>query len=99
MEEVLENVCRKRRIEDPKEWCLVYNMEILVPLDRTVASLQGKTELYLVKRENLSQYQIRRQITRSTDPNGECSYIYIVEIPDLMLTLFSFHILQNLRST
>lgn len=71
MEEVLENVCRKRKIDDPKKWCLVYEMQILVPLDRTVASLQGKTELYLVKRDNLSQYEIRRQQqTRSTDPNG-----------------------------
>lgn len=70
MEEVLENVCRRRKIEDPKQWCLVYEMKILVPLDRTVASLQGKTELFLVKRENLSQYEIRRQQTRSTDPNG-----------------------------
>ena len=70
MEEVLENVCRRRKIDDPKKWCLVYDMQILVPLDRTVASLQGKTELYLVKRENLSQYEIRRQQTRSTDPNG-----------------------------
>lgn len=70
MEEVLENVCRRWRIEDPKQWCLVYDMKILVPLDRTVASLQGKTELYLVKTENLSQYDIEKQHTRSTDPNG-----------------------------
>jgi hypothetical protein len=74
MEEVLENVCRRCRIDDPKEWCLVYEMKILVPLDRTVASLQGKTELFLVKREDLAQYDIRRQQTRSTNPNGGCSF-------------------------
>jgi len=71
MEEVLENVCRRRKIEDPKQWCLVYAMDILVPLDRTVRSLQGKTELYLVRRDSLMQYSIKRQNTRSTDPNGE----------------------------
>jgi target of rapamycin complex 2 subunit MAPKAP1/AVO1 len=76
MEEVLENVCRKRKIEDPKQWCLVYEMKILVPLDRTVASLQGKTELFLVKRENLSQYEIRRQQTRSTDPSGMAFFFF-----------------------
>ncbi|KIJ30522.1 hypothetical protein M422DRAFT_783966 [Sphaerobolus stellatus SS14] len=81
MEEVLENACRRRRIDDPKEWCLVYDMEILVPLDRTVASLQGKTELFLVKRENLSQYQIRRQVTRSTDPNASI-FSRISEVPE-----------------
>lgn len=70
MEEVLENVCRRYRIEDPKQWCLVYDMKILIPLDRTVASLQGKTELYLVKTENLAQYDIEKQQTRSTDPNA-----------------------------
>ncbi|GJJ10541.1 hypothetical protein Clacol_004768 [Clathrus columnatus] len=70
LEEVLENVCRRWRIEDPKQWCLVYDMKILAPLDRTVASLQGKTELYLVKVENLSQYDIEKQQTRSTDPNA-----------------------------
>lgn len=71
MEEVLENVCRRWGIKDPKQWCLVYDMKILVPLDRTVASLQGKTELYLVKVENLSQYDIEKQQSRSTDPNGQ----------------------------
>ncbi|KAF8508261.1 stress-activated map kinase interacting protein 1-domain-containing protein [Hysterangium stoloniferum] len=70
MEEVLENVCRKRRIDDPKQWCLVYDLKILIPLDRTVASLQGKNEIFLLKREQLSRYDIRRQHTRSTDPNA-----------------------------
>jgi len=70
MEEVLENVCRKRKIDDPKQWCLVYDLKIFIPLDRTVASLQGKNEIFLLKREHLSRYDIRRQHTRSTDPNA-----------------------------
>ncbi|KAF8531338.1 stress-activated map kinase interacting protein 1-domain-containing protein [Gautieria morchelliformis] len=81
MEEVLENVCRRRKIDDPKQWCLVYNMEILVPLDRTVRSLQGKTELFLVKQEDLAQYEIRRQQTRSTNPNASI-FSRMSEVPE-----------------
>ncbi|KAF8582554.1 SIN1-domain-containing protein [Ramaria rubella] len=81
MEEVLEKVCGKRKIDNPKEWCLVYEMKIFVPLDKTVASLQGKTELYLVKQENLEKYKIRRPQTRSTDPNASI-FTRISEVPE-----------------
>jgi hypothetical protein len=70
MEEALESVCRRRRIAEPKQWCLVYEMKLLVPPDRTIASLQGHRELYLVNREELPLYPEIREIPRSTDPNG-----------------------------
>ena len=56
MQEVLESVCKKRKMVDWREYALVLrlpNVNILVPLDRTVAALQGKQGLYLVKRTML----------------------------------------------
>lgn len=74
MQEVLESVCRKWKIEDTKEWALVTNdFKILVPLDRTVASLEGSSDLVLVRRTSLRNYELDdadRRYGRSTDPNG-----------------------------
>lgn len=76
MQEALELVCRKRRQMDPKDYALLLgDQSLLIPLDRTVASLQGKRELLLVKRSMLPQYgeDIVRGIGKTTDPNGQCS--------------------------
>jgi target of rapamycin complex 2 subunit MAPKAP1 len=71
MQEALETVCRKRRLQ-PKEYALLLSdMSILIPLDRTVASLQGESDLRLVKRSMLPHMNVDvRPIGRSTDPNG-----------------------------
>src|ERR1700691_2845682 len=74
MQEALDLVCRKRKL-DPRDYALVLNdngSRHLIPLDRTVASLQGKRELSLVKRNMLSQMGIEaeRKAIRSTDPNS-----------------------------
>ena len=56
LQEVLELVCRKRNQMDSKDYILLLGDQSLpVPLDRTVASLQGKRELLLVKRSMLPQ--------------------------------------------
>ena len=53
MQEVLEAVCRKRKL-DPDGYALaVKDTGILVLLDRTVASLEGNSDLVLVKRSTL----------------------------------------------
>jgi hypothetical protein len=75
MQEALDLVCRKRKL-DPRDYALVLiedRNSILIPLDRTVASLQGKRELLLVKRDMLHQMGIEAERTafRTTDPNGE----------------------------
>jgi hypothetical protein len=74
MSGVLELVCRKRR-QDPKDYALLLaDGSIFIPLDRTVASLQGKRELLLAKRSTLSQMgsDIVKGIGRTTeDPNGK----------------------------
>ena len=76
MQEALEMVCRKRKLADPKEYALLLaDRSILIPLDRTVASLQGKRELLLVKRSILPSLggNIVRGVGRTTDPNGVLS--------------------------
>ena len=56
LQEVLELVCRKRNQMDSKDYILLLGDQSLpVPLDRNVASLQGKRELLLVKRSMLPQ--------------------------------------------
>ncbi|KAF8882155.1 stress-activated map kinase interacting protein 1-domain-containing protein [Gymnopilus junonius] len=73
MQEALELVCRKRKLQNPNDYALLLaDKSILIPLDRTVASLQGKTELLLVKRSMLPQmdHTILKGIGRTTDPNA-----------------------------
>ena len=78
MQEALEMVCRKRRLQ-PKEYALLLSdKSILIPLDRTVASLQGESDLRLVKRSMLPHMNVDvRPIGRSTDPNGASSPLFL----------------------
>jgi hypothetical protein len=75
MADVLEIVCRKRRFPtNPKEWVLLLDdMSILIPLDRTVASLQGNWNLVMIKRSLADQLDAGKgkRLGRSTDPNGK----------------------------
>lgn len=73
MQEALEMVCRRRKLANPKDYALLLaDRSILIPLDRTVASLQGKRELLLVKRSVLPMLggNIVKGVGRTTDPNG-----------------------------
>ena len=77
MQDVLELICRKRKMANPKDWALLSDdCKVLVMLDRTVASLEGNSELVLVKRSTLPQYGYAvdgdRKIGKTTDPNGMC---------------------------
>jgi hypothetical protein len=74
MQEALEMVCRKRKLANPKDYALLLRLPdatIMIPLDRTVASLQGNRELLLVKRTMLNTLglNISKEI-KTTDPNG-----------------------------
>ena len=74
MQEVLELVCRKRRLPNPRDYALLLgDKSLLIPLDRTVASLQGKSELVLVKRSVLPALgiDVTRGTQKTTDPNGK----------------------------
>lgn len=77
MQEALELVCRKRKLMNPKDYALLLeDMSILIPLDRTVASLQGKRELILIKTSMLPQLgiDVAKGTVRTTDPNGGHSF-------------------------
>jgi hypothetical protein len=80
MQEVLELVCRKRKLPNPRDYALLLgdmDMSILIPLDRTVASLQGKRELVLAKRSMLPQLGIDvvKGVPKTTDPNGKKTFL------------------------
>ena len=67
---MLEHICRRRKILDWKTYALVSQAEkIIVPLDRTVASLGGATELMLLEANAIPQGL--KPLGRSTDPNGK----------------------------
>ena len=74
MAEVLDLVCQKRKLSDPKDYALVVDlgdMKMNIPLDRTVKSLQGKRELILMKKNMLREYGVEvRDRKGTTDPNG-----------------------------
>ncbi|KAG6849750.1 hypothetical protein H0H93_005548 [Arthromyces matolae] len=73
MQEALELVCRKRKLANPKDYALLLaDMSILIPLDRTVASLQGKKELLLIKKSMLPQLggDVVKGTGKTTDPNA-----------------------------
>ena len=77
MAEVLEAVCQKRKLSNPKDYALVLDLgttKLFIPLDRTVKSLQGKRDLMLIKKNMLQNYGVdmgKRGTSRSTDPNGD----------------------------
>lgn len=82
LQEALELVCRKRKIPNPKDYALVLKLpqagtHIQVPLDRTVASLQGNRELLLIHKENLHTLRNLSKEGRTTDPNGEFDYVHL----------------------
>lgn len=61
--DVLETLCKKKALGPSKNWALVVpssssissqQRDIIVPLDRTVQSLQGVTSLALIKRSQVS---------------------------------------------
>ncbi|KAI6104188.1 stress-activated map kinase interacting protein 1-domain-containing protein [Pisolithus sp. B1] len=87
MQEALEVVCRKRKLANPKDYALILNdLNILIYLDRTVASLEGKRELTLVKRSMLPQLGIEPESrgTRTTDPNASI-FKRISDVPEMQL--------------
>ncbi|KAJ7138493.1 stress-activated map kinase interacting protein 1-domain-containing protein [Mycena crocata] len=72
MQEVLERVCRKTKLDHPEDYALLLandNTRILIPLDRTVASLQGKRELVLIRRTMIDD-NVVRGTGKTTDPNA-----------------------------
>lgn len=72
--DVLETICKKRHLADAEHWALVVpdRDDTVVPLDRTVESLQGNHDLALVRRSTLDLPQGGRAVLngQSTNPNA-----------------------------
>ncbi|KAL7284327.1 hypothetical protein ACG7TL_001613 [Trametes sanguinea] len=74
MAEVLDAVCQKRKLNNPKDYALVVEtreMKMNIPLDRTVRSLQGQRDLILMKKNMLREFGVDvRERKGTTDPNA-----------------------------
>lgn len=69
--DVLETICKRRDLGSPEKWALVVpEKDIVVPLDRTVESLQGNYDLALVRRQDLGLQHSGAFTTQSTNPNA-----------------------------
>lgn len=76
MQEVLDIVWRRQqanssnKMSHPSDYALLLaDKSLAIPLDRTVASLQGKRELSLVRKSLLPELGLKN-VGRTTDPNG-----------------------------
>ncbi|TIB69294.1 hypothetical protein E3Q24_03396 [Wallemia mellicola] len=74
LQDVLEMVCTKKNLKNPNSWALlVKSAALVIPLDRTVASLEGVSSLMLVKRSHIDadlRLDRRMEMARSTNPNA-----------------------------
>ncbi|KAF8321089.1 stress-activated map kinase interacting protein 1-domain-containing protein [Cantharellus anzutake] len=71
--DVLDLVCKKKKITNPKDYALLLeDLSILLPLDRTVVSLERRDKLCIMKRALLETLGpgLGRQPGRATDPNA-----------------------------
>ena len=77
LQEALEMICRRRTLPVKDYTFVVSDMSVLVALDRTVASLQGKTDLLLVKKEMVPNLgvNVAKPAGSSADPN--CTFLLL----------------------
>ncbi len=72
--DLTEVLCKKKRLQSPSsDWVLCLDdLSLALPLDRTVASLEGRTNLALVRRQWAVEHGLRIGDRRGGDPSGEC---------------------------
>jgi hypothetical protein len=77
-------LCKKKRLQSPStDWVLcLADLTLALPLDRTVASLEGRTNLTLVRRQWAVEHGLRIDDRRGGDPSGE--WIYVIDLTVLM---------------
>lgn len=70
--DLTEVLCRKKRLQNPaSDWVLcLADLTLALPLDRTVASLEGRTDLALVRRHWAVEHGLRIADRRGGDPSG-----------------------------
>jgi hypothetical protein len=70
--DLTEVLCRKKRLQSPSsDWVLcLADLTLALPLDRTVASLEGRTDLALIRRQWAVEHGLRIGDRRGGDPSG-----------------------------
>ncbi|GAA6061460.1 hypothetical protein JCM10212_005663 [Sporobolomyces blumeae] len=72
--DVLDYICRKLSVENPKDWALIVRLsdgDVVVPLDRTVESLGDQHEVVLVPRSQVGTVGLRqRRNTTNINPSA-----------------------------
>lgn len=73
--DLTEILCKKKRLAPPyTDWVLcLADLTLAIPVDRTVASLEGKNDLALVKTQWAVEHGLRIGDRRGGDPSGELS--------------------------
>lgn len=86
MSDVLDHICKKRGIDNPKDWALVVEHdgeEIVVPLDRTVNSLGDRHQLNLVKRSQIASLRGQPRQTNvrtNVNPSGAPAFADLLNL-------------------
>lgn len=72
--DLTEVLCRRKRLPLPSsDWVLcLADLTLALPLDRTVASLEGRTDLTLVRGQWAVEHGLRIGDRRGGDPSGKC---------------------------
>ncbi|WVQ98142.1 hypothetical protein IAU59_005264 [Kwoniella sp. CBS 9459] len=70
--DLTEVLCKKKRLQMPAtDWVLcLADLTLALPLDRTVASLEGRTDLALVRRQWATEHGLRIDDRRGGDPSA-----------------------------
>jgi target of rapamycin complex 2 subunit MAPKAP1 len=68
--DLTETLCNKKQLPNPSEWVLcLRDLSIALPLDRTVAGLEGQTQLALVKKQWAMERGLNVGAMRGGDPS------------------------------
>ena len=81
--DLTEILCRKKRLPLPaSDWVLcLADYSLAIPVDRTVASLEGQTDLALVRAQWALERGLRTGLRRGGDPNGSSARCVIAWAP------------------
>lgn len=77
--DLTEVLCKKKRLHNAaSDWVLcLADLTLALPLDRTVASLEGRTDLALVRRQWAIEHGLRIEDRRGGDPSGKSPAVYL----------------------
>jgi len=82
-------LCNKKRLQSPAtNWVLcLADLTLALPLDRTVASLEGRIDLALVRRQWAVEHGLRIDDRRGGDPSGARVPLYDSDWADAMCSV------------